>query len=407
MLLTLCAALAPLAVQNQDEDKSSWTVFADVLYTADGDQAIENASIVVQDGKIRAVTGGARPPSGDDALKAAAVTPGMIDLSPRVHDGFWSVEQSREIAADIRMANGLDPFDEDWMRQARSGVTTALASPPDENVVGGMSIAIKTAGGHDISKRTVKADAALRGSMGTQPSARNHPAGGRPTDFYSRRPTTRMGVEWEWRKAFYDAAAAKRDDARAFPGSEELGRVLDGEVPMIVQAWATQDIRTAVFLVEELEREGLGKARLIVDAAAEAWKEPQLLVRSGAAVVLPPYPSQGRTNDRAFYSLGTAAQLHELGVPIALSGHGASQVTERIDRQAGWAMRGGLPFDAALAAVTVNPARMIGIDDSVGTVEVGKDADLVLWSGKPFEAGSRVIGVLVDGRLVRDPRSTN
>ena len=72
----------------------------------------------------------------------------------------------------------------------------------------------------------------------------------------------------------------------------------------------------------------------------------------------------------------------------------------------GFAMRGGLPFEAALEAVTINPARMIGIDDRVGSIEVGKDADLLLWNGKPFEATSRVIGVLLDGELVLDPRPT-
>ena len=67
-------------------------------------------------------------------------------------------------------------------------------------------------------------------------------------------------------------------------------------------------------------------------------------------------------------------------------------------------MRGGLSFDAALAAVTLNPARMIGIDESVGSIEVGKHADLVLWSGTPFEPTSQIVGVLLDGKLVVDPR---
>ena len=78
---------------------------------------------------------------------------------------------------------------------------------------------------------------------------------------------------------------------------------------------------------------------------------------------------------------------------------------QRLGRQAGFAMRGGLPFDAALAAVTINPARMMGVDDRVGSIEVGKDADLVLWNGTPFEPTSAIIGVLLDGVLVVDPRS--
>jgi imidazolonepropionase-like amidohydrolase len=100
----------------------------------------------------------------------------------------------------------------------------------------------------------------------------------------------------------------------------------------------------------------------------------------------------------------TAKVLHDLKIPIALSAHGANAAETLLDRQAGFAMRGGLPFAAALAAVTIAPARMIGIDSRVGSVEVGKDADLVLWSGVPFEFTSRVVGVLIDGRLVLDPR---
>jgi imidazolonepropionase-like amidohydrolase len=269
-----------------------------------------------------------------------------------------------------------------------------------------MGVALKTAGPNSVAARTVKADAVLRCAIGSQPSFRNHPAFGRPDDFYSRRPTTRMGVEWELRHAFYDAATARQDPAaRATRGTPELIAALDGDRPLNIQAWTTQDIRTAVFLKEEIEREGLGHPRLILDACAEAWKEPQLLVRSGVAVVLPPFPLQGRTNEGSFMAWNTAKLLHDLGVPIALSSHGAVEPEFRLDRQAGFAMRGGLPFDAALAAVTIAPARMIGIQDRVGSLEAGKDADLVLWSGMPFEPTSRVIGVFIDGRCVLDPRA--
>ena len=209
-----------------------------------------------------------------------------------------------------------------------------------------------------------------------------------------------MGVEWIFRKAFYDTYAAARFPERATPETEALAGVLDGDVAVACQAWATQDIRTAIYLKEEF-----GIPRMFVDAAAEAWKEPELLVRSGMGVVLPPFQYDGRSNDGAFYAWNTAAILHEAGVPIALSGHGSSDVAQRTNRQPAFAMRGGLPFEAALAAVTIQPARMVGVDDRVGSIETGKDADLVLWSGTPFEPSSQVVGVLVDGRLVLDPRS--
>ena len=214
-----------------------------------------------------------------------------------------------------------------------------------------------------------------------------------------------MGVEWVFRNAYYIAIiAAKKAERDADPRQEErneiLMRTMRGELPVIVEAWATQDIRTAIFLKEEFQI-----PHMFVDAAAEVWREPDLLVRSGMGVILPPHTFDGRTNEGAFFAWESAAKVHELGVPLALSAHGSRDIGARLGQQAGFAMRGGLPFEAALAAVTINPARMVGIDDRVGSIEVGKDADLLLWNGKPFEPTSTVIGVLLDGELVLDPRT--
>lgn len=406
-VICLCAAAFLLVAPNADakkpakdaakeDDRRSWTITAERVYTAAGD-VIADGEIVVSNGKIDGVGKG-----GGGALKAYAVTPGLVDLSIRIDKGFYSVEQSREVTPELRALSSFDTFDEDWKRAARGGVTTAMLNVPDRNVIGGLSVVVKTAGPN--AERVVKQDTVLYGAMGSAPSSMNHPAPGRPEDFYSRRPTTRMGVEWEWRKALYEAAMALQDSGRAKAGDRELQLALDGKLPLMIEAWASQDIRTAVFLVEEMRREGLGQPRLIVDAAAEAWREPQLLVRVNAAVVLPPFASEGRTRDGAFFALDTAAKLQALGLTIALSGHNASALEDRLCYQPGFAMRGGLTFEAALAAVTINPARMVGIDSRVGSLQAGKDADLVLWSGEPFQPTSKVIGVLVGGRLIVDPR---
>jgi imidazolonepropionase-like amidohydrolase len=388
----------------KEESPRPWVVFAEHIYTAAG-RSIDNGAVLVNNGKISAVTVGREEAAANETLKAFAVTPGLIDASVHIDSGIQSVEQSREIEPQARVASTLDAFAIDWDRELRGGVTTVLVNPPDYDVIGGLGVALKTGGPESITARTVKNDAVLRGAMGSQPSEGNHPAFGRPTDFYSRRPTTRMGVEWEWRKAFYDAAAGEHDAAKAFPGSDRLLAVLKGELTLSIQAWTTQDIRTAVFLKEELERELGGHPRMFVDAAAEAWKEPQLLVRSKTAVVLPPFPVAGRTNEGAFMAWNVAQLLDEQGVMIALSSHGAPALESRLAMQAAYAMRGGLPFDAALAAVTINPARLMGVENRVGTLEVGKDADLVLWNGPPFEPASRVIGVVLDGVLKVDPRA--
>ena len=410
MLTAICLTLGATAIPPVENTASpsavepavaDLVIFADVLYTGTGSK-LENAAVTIAGGKIAAFVGGKTP--GNSDVHVSVITPGLVDLNASVNDGARSVEEAFEITPSFRVANTLDPFDIGWDRQLRSGVTTVVAHPYDNNCIGGLSVAVKTGGERSIEARTVKADVALRGAQGTQPSRGNHPPYGPPQDFYSRRPTTRMGVEWEWRKAMYDALHAEGKPERAFDGLEQLTAVLNGELPVIAQAWATQDIRTMIFVKEEMAREGKPKMRVIIDGGAEAWREPDLLVRSGAAVILSPYAHGGRTNDSAFYALDTAKKLHELGVPIAFTSYNSANADARLAQQVAYARRGGLPFDAALAAVTIKPAQLVGIDDRVGSIEVGKDADFALWNGTPFELTSRVVGVVLDGDLVVDPR---
>jgi len=397
MILPLLLSAAS-AAPTQD----SWVLHAERVYTGTG-EVLKNAIVSVDDGKIQSIRPGRSAP--EDALRAKALTAGMIDLSVRVNGGSRSVEQAREIQPQLSVELAIDLFDPAWGRLVGSGVTCALVSPQDRNVIGGHAVALRTAGPTDLAARQLTLPRPiLRGAIGSEPSSGNHPAFGRPTDFYSRRPTTRMGVEWEWRKAFFDAVAAGGDPTREFPGAEELRSALRGERLLMIQAWATQDIRTAVYLKEEMAREGFGNLDLVLDAAAEAWREPNFLIRTGTTVVLPPFPASGRSTDGAFMAWERTAALAEQGVRLCLSSHGARSASMRLDRQAGFARRAGLTFDQTLAAVTTNPAAVLGLGERLGTVEVGKDADLCLWSGTPFEASSRVVGVLVQGELVRDPR---
>ena len=397
LVASALAALLPPAGDGE------WTIRAGVVYPVSG-PAIEGGVVRVEKGKIAAVGRGG---SGGEVLECAAVTPGLIDLSVQIDTGHLSVEQGGETVARLPVADGLDLFSYQWQRELRSGVTTALASPADYDVVGGLGVVLKTGGPPTLAARLVRADAVLRGAVGTQPSSGNNmPRFTEPQSFYFRRPTTRMGVEWVFRKAFYDTLQEEgADDPARAADQDVLRRVLRGELPLMIQAKATQDVRTAIYLKEEFDL-----PRVILDYAIEAWREPKLLVRSGVAVVLPPFPPDGRyedgfVNDSYFLPLGAARELHELGVPFALSGHGQRTVGARLADQAALAQRGGLSFEAALESVTLAPARMVGVEQRVGSLEAGKDADLVLWSGKPFEPTSRVVGVLLGGELVLDPRS--
>ena len=395
-LFACLLALLPPAPRGDDD----WTIHAATVYPVSG-KPIEGGVVRVEGGKIAAVGKG----SGG-TLECAAVTPGLIDLSVQIDTGHLSVEQSSEVAARFRVAEALDLFSSQWQRELRSGVTTALAVPADFDVVGGLGVVLKTGGPPDLAARLVRPDAVLRGAIGTQPSNGNSiPRFQEPSSFYFRRPTTRMGVEWVFRKAFYDTLQGQGDDDPALAADHDvLRRVLRGELPLSIQAKATQDVRTAIYLKEEFKI-----PHVLLDFAVEAWREPELLKRSGVAVVLPPFLPDGRhpdgfANDSYFLPLDAAKNLHDWGVPFALSGHGERTVGARLADQAALAQRGGLAFEDALAAVTLVPARLVGVEQRVGSLEVGKDADLVLWSGQPLQPTSRVIGVLLQGKLVLDPR---
>lgn len=395
MMLNLLALTA--AAFAAPEGETSWTVHADRLYTSTG-VVHENALVVVEDGKITAISPGVE--ATRDALTAPVITAGMVDASARLNVGTRSVEQSSEVTPTIDARYGVDLFDPRWKRLAASGITTAFITPLNENCIGGLGAAFKTAGPASIDGRMLESAPMLCGAIGSQPSRRNSPAFGQPRNFFNRRPTTRMGVEWEWRRSFFEAAQAEEPDVQ----QKILLDALAGTTGVFVQAYATQDIRTAVFLEEEMEREGFGQMRIVIDAGAEAWREPDMLVRTDTAVILPPLPSQGRTTDQALMPLDCAKKLVDAGITVALSAHPGSSASPRLDVQAGYAMRGGLTREQALLAVTFTPAQILGIDERVGSVEVGKDADLVLWNGEPFEATTRPIGVLVGGRLELDPR---
>src|SRR5689334_22557101 len=173
-LVLLAFLLATQSVQQPktqgDAPRKNWVVSAERVYTAAG-RSIENGTVAVQGTKIGMVSNGSED-SGPETLKCYAVTPGLVDASARIHSGFASVEQSREETPELRVTDTLSPFDTAWDGQAASGVTSVLAAPLDENVIGGLGAVLKTAGAPSIAARTVKADAVLRGDRGDRKSTR-------------------------------------------------------------------------------------------------------------------------------------------------------------------------------------------------------------------------------------------
>ncbi len=331
-----------------------------------------------------------------------------ISFAPGVRTVATS-EQSSEVVPHTRVIDSLDLGSPDFERLVRGGVTTVYASPDSSAVIGARGAILKTAG--PAGSRVLSAAAAVKAVIGSDPTSvgtSNRSARGRRVNLYTRRPTTRMGVTWVFRKAFYDTLARGRGlpvggaDTPSEAASATLALVLKGEVPLRIQARTLPDITTAYRLGAEF---GLS---FIIEEGTEAHRCLELLKARPMPVIYGPIEDRPRGLRRSTYEtrnarLYTLRSLIEAGIPTALSAQDLRE-EDGLARQAMYAMRFGVSEENALKAVTSTPARLLGIEKRVGTLAAGKDADIVLWSGRPFAATSMPVVVLVGGEVVVDRR---
>ncbi len=215
-----------------------------------------------------------------------------------------------------------------------------------------------------------------------------------PLDFYARRPTTRMGVTWEFRKAFLDAAKVAADrPAKLDPGVEVLSRALGRKLPIRIAATRSFDIESALRLADEFN------LQIVFEEAEEAYRYTDILAKRKVPVALRPTFQPGRVwaSDGSELRYGTFAALASAGVPTALLTGGSGE-DESLLAMAAFAVRYGATREQALRAVTLTPAELLGVADRVGSIEKGKDADFTVLTGDPLDVTSRVERVVVNGR---------
>ena len=350
-----------------------------------------------------------RPTTASDETLHAGPPGDEPEFAPGVRDTAVINEQASEVVPHIRILDALDLRSPDFDRLARGGVTTVYASADASAVIGPRGAVLHTGGPRD--RRVLRPAAGVKAVIGSDPSMlgtfNRRPYRG-SVSLYARRPNSRMGLTWVFRKAFYDATRRQRglevygaDTASAEAGAV-LHEVLEGKVPLRIQARIQQDILTALRLADEF---GLS---FTLEEATEAYRCLDELKAESVPVVFGPiYEQPGGIRQRSgegrksrYY---TFRALIEAGIETALS---AQEFREEdgLARQAMYAVRFGVDFDDALKAVTQTPARMLGLEDQLGTLEPGKRADLVVWGGRPLAATSPVVVVLIDGEVVIDRR---
>lgn len=351
--------------------------------------ALEPGAVLVSDGKIKLV--GPDLSAGDgvetiDLGPSAVLTPGLIDADAPIVIDSAPAEFSRELTPDFRVEAAVDWRSRSFAEQLLGGATTVGLLPGPDNVIGGLACVVKTAG--DPAGRVLRPDAALVIAVCSDPADRNR-ARQRPDSIFLRQPTNRMGVISMLRQTF-DASRRGLDAGPPLDGQAPVPLAtirgsLAGDRPIIGLSRTDFDIRALLRIGQEFE------FRPVLLGGQEAYRTRDELAEAGVAVILNPIAATEVYGDeRSEVAWNTAGLLQSAGVRVSLSGG------EILD-QARFARRFGLPRAAALESITIAPARALGVDDRVGSIEPGKDADLVAFGGDPLDFRTPIRWVMVDG----------
>lgn len=360
---------------------------------------ITDGVILIEDGKISDIGADIEVPEGAFVIDAAkrVVMPGLVDAEAVAPVRGDLNEQSLEITPVLRISSALNPQSKVLKRMVQTGLTTLYVSPGGRNLIGGLGVVVKPVG-KTASEMIIKDDAGLKIVMGSDSTRGNRiPWFTRPTSFYFRRPTTRMAVAWMLRKSFFDAQQYTSSHEKEDPGIEILCAALEGRIPIRVTVRRAIDIRTALRIAGECE------LQLVLDECTEGYKVAGEIAKRHMPVVLGPFYYYPRGSSQYYegreVNWNNAGILAKAGVKVALA---SSAEPESMDllTAATFAVRHGMPRESALKAVTLTPAEILGVADRVGSLEKGKDADILILSGDPLVATSRIETVILNGKAV-------
>jgi imidazolonepropionase-like amidohydrolase len=390
-------------------------VRGETVYTMAG-KALHDGVVLVKDGKIAAVGPAASVaiPDGYRTLRARVVTPGLIDARSTVglsgllnqpHDQD-QVETSAAIQPELRAVDAYNPTDPlvGWVRAL--GVTTLHTGHGPGILVSGQTMVVKTRG-RDVEADTVVPFAMVAATLGE--GARTREEGKSPGTrakaiallrgelVKAREYARKMAAPKEPASDAKDEEKDKGKEPERSLRLETLARVLAGEVPLLVTVHRAHDILTVLRLREEF------RFKLVLDGAAEAYLVRDEIRKAGVAVLV--HPTMARAvGETENLTMESASILRKAEIPVALESgfEGYVPKTRVVLFEAAVAAANGLGFDDALRAITIDAARLLGIDKRVGSLEVGKDGDLALYDGDPFEYVSHCVGTVIDGEVVSE-----
>ena len=371
------------------------------------DGIIKNGVILVEDGKIKEIGPDVKVPDGVKPLKAKYVMPGLVEA--HCHIGIWEEkigwagsdgnEMTEPATPHVRALDGIKAnADESGLEAAlHEGITTAQVLPGSANVIGGFGVVIKTAPKTTVDQMIVR-----------NPSGMKIAFGENPMRVYGVQkkvmPSTRMGVAGVLRenlqkaKNYMEKKERFADDPEKIPEVdlrlEALIPVLKKEIPLRAHAHRADDVATAIRICEEFDVE------MSWEHATEGHRIADYIAEKNVPAVWgPSLTSRGKWEMREL-GYGTPKVMYDAGVKFAIQTDAPGSTIRFLPICAALCVKEGLPYDYALKAITIIPAEILGVADRVGSLEVGKDADLRLLSGDPLEYMTKCQKVIIDGEVV-------
>ncbi|MFH1573845.1 MAG: amidohydrolase family protein [Acidobacteriota bacterium] len=415
LLLIAPAIVLPTAAASAESDpgaagKVLALTGARILTVTGGE--IRSGTVLLKDGKILAVGAEVQVPPEAELVDVTGciITPGLVDSHSHLGLGpSGGITEDNEttdpVTPQLRIIDsihpeGMGPDKHQFRNALQEGVTTVIARPGSGNVIGGQSAVIKLAG-KTVDDMVVLFPADMKMAMGRKGA-------------YASKgvmPVTKMGTAYLVRKAMleaeeyrdslarFDREKAKKPDA-APPArdlkKEAMLKVLNREIPVHIHASPVDDIMTAVRLAEESRF-----LRLSIGHGVEAYKVADVLASKGVVVVVGP---QMITYDDDRNLVNLADYLVKRGVEVSIMTDADVVQQQFLRYQAAISVKYGMDPAEALKAITINPARTVGLDRRIGSIEPGKDADLVVFSGDPFDIQSRVLKVFINGDMVYEAK---
>ena len=361
---------------------------------------LEKADILMEDGKITAIGEGLEALEAEviDAKGLTAI-PGIVDAHS--HIGGFEIatgaqdvnEMVKNVTAEVEVIDGLDPRSPSFKEALAAGVTCSAIAPGSGNVIGGVVCAVKSAGQGTIDSMCINRHVALKAAMG-----------GNPKGVYGKRnqmPMTRMGVASILRQYFRDVQEymkkqeeAKSDPAKMpkwDPAMENGAKVLRHEMP--VKMHCTQfDMITVIELAKEFDFE------FTLDHAWGASDYMEPIVESGCPVIFGPIAVAKGFGESIKIDIDSVVEMDKRGVLCSIMTDGPVYHPWLIVEQAGEVVRYGADVERAIAMLTINPAKTIGCDQRIGSLEIGKDADIAIFNGMPFSNLTLCEQVIIDGK---------